>query len=106
MTAGGVDFLNEWVSGKLPPMPTGDAALLKTLAQKLRDDASTAGFTLPDLELEESQVEQFFDAVLSPAFLTNRFVSASKTLSLVKLGFIPSNLQEANTWSTMNLGWK
>lgn len=59
MSARGVDFLNEWVSGKLPPMPIGDNALVKMLAQKLRDDASAAGFTLADLELEESQVEQF-----------------------------------------------
>ena len=59
MTARGVDFLNEWVSGKLPPMPTGDNALIKMLAQKLSDDASTAGFILADLELEESKVERF-----------------------------------------------
>ena len=64
MSAKGVDFLNEWVSGKLPPMPTGDTALVKTLAQKLRDDASAAGFTLADLELEESQVEQFMRETL------------------------------------------
>ena len=45
-------------------MPTGDNALVKTLAQKLRDDASAAGFTLADLELEESQVEQFIRETL------------------------------------------
>ena len=65
MTARGVDFLNEWVSGKLPPMPTGDNALIKMLAQKLRDDSSTAGFTLADLELEEYQDEQFIRETLA-----------------------------------------
>ena len=53
MTSRGVDFLQDWVSGKLPPMPTGDNALVKMLAQKLRDDAGNAGLTLADLELEE-----------------------------------------------------
>lgn len=64
MTARGVDFINEWVSGKLPPMPTGDNEQVKMLAHKLREDASAAGFTLADLELEESQVEQFMRETL------------------------------------------
>ena len=59
MTSRGVDFLRDWVSGKLPPMPIGDNALVKMLAKKLSDDASAAGFTLTDLKLEESQVEKF-----------------------------------------------
>lgn len=59
MTSCGVEFLQDWVSGKLPPMPTGDNALVKTLAQKLRDDAGAAGITIADLEIENSQVEQF-----------------------------------------------
>jgi hypothetical protein len=59
MTARGVNFLNEWVSGKLPPLPIGDNALVKMLAQKLREDVGAGGFTLADLELDESQVEQF-----------------------------------------------
>lgn len=64
MTARGVDFLNEWVSGKLPPMPRGDAELVKSLVHRLRDDASAAGFTLAVLELETSQIEQFIRETL------------------------------------------
>ncbi len=65
MTTRGVDFLQDWVSGKLPPMPIGDNALVKMLVQKLRVDASAAGFSIADLELEESQVEQFIRETLA-----------------------------------------
>jgi hypothetical protein len=65
MTAEGVDFLEGWVSGKLPPMPIGDNALVKSLAHRLQDDASAAGFTLADLELEASQIEQFIKETLA-----------------------------------------
>ncbi len=65
MTSRGVDFLQDWVGGKLPPMPTGDNALIKMLAQKLTDDVGAAGFTLVDLELEESQVEQVIRETLA-----------------------------------------
>ena len=33
--------------------------LLRALAKKLRDEAGAAGFTVADLEIENSQVEQF-----------------------------------------------
>jgi hypothetical protein len=65
VTAEGVDFLDEWVSGKLPPMPIGDNELVKSLAHRLRSDASAAGFTLADLELEASQIEQFIKETLA-----------------------------------------
>ena len=65
MSGRGVDFLDGWVSGKLPPMPIGDNALVKSLVHRLRSDASAAGFTLADLELEESQVEQFIRETLA-----------------------------------------
>jgi len=39
-------------------MPTGDNALIKMLAQKLRDDVGAAGFILADLELEECPIKQ------------------------------------------------
>ena len=65
MTSRGIDFLQDWVSGKLPPMPTGDDALIKMLAQKLRDDVGAAGFILADLDLEESQIEQFMRETLA-----------------------------------------
>lgn len=64
MTARGVEFLNEWVSKKLPPMPIGDSALVKMLSQKLRDDAWAAGFTTADMEIENSHVEQFIRETL------------------------------------------
>ena len=64
MTARGVDFLEDWVSGKLPPMPVGDTGLIKSLAQKLRDDSAAAGFTLADLEIEEVHVEAFIRETL------------------------------------------
>jgi len=64
MTARGVEFLNEWVSGKLPPMPIGDNALVKLLVQKLKDDAGAAGFTITDLEIADSQLEQFMRETL------------------------------------------
>jgi hypothetical protein len=44
--------------------------------------------------------------IFPSGFLMNRLASASVTLSVVNCGFVPSNLQEANTCSTMNFGWK
>ena len=64
MTARGVDFLEDWVSGKLPPMPVGDTELVKSVVQKLRDDSAAAGFTLADLEMEEAHVEPFIRETL------------------------------------------
>ena len=59
MTARGVEFLNEWVSENVPPLPTKGDVLIRALAQKLRDDARAKGFTIADLEIEGSQFEQF-----------------------------------------------
>ncbi len=59
MTAQGVEFLNEWVSENVPPLPVRGDVLIRALAQKLRDDASAAGFSIADLEIEGSQVEPF-----------------------------------------------
>ena len=42
--------------------------------------------------------------IVPSAFLTNRLARASSMLSIVNCGFMPSNLQEASTCSTMNLG--
>ena len=59
MTVRGVDFRNEWVGVNVPPVPvTGDAPI-RALAQKLRDDASAAGYSIAELEIEGAQVEQF-----------------------------------------------
>jgi len=59
MTASGVEYLNEWVSENMPPLPITGDVLIRALAQKLRDDAAAAGFSIADLEIENSQVEQF-----------------------------------------------
>lgn len=64
MTARGVEFLNEWVSENVPPLPITGDVLIRALAQKLRDDSSVAGFTIADMEIEGSQVEQFIRETL------------------------------------------
>ena len=64
MTSRGVDFLGDWVAGKLPPMPVGDTELVKSLAQKLRDDAAAAGFIIADLVIE-GEVEPFIRETLA-----------------------------------------
>ena len=43
----------------VPPVPVTGDAVIRTLAQKLRDDARAAGYTIAELEIEGSQVEQF-----------------------------------------------
>lgn len=64
MTARGIEFLNEWVGENVPPLPVTGDVLIRALAQKLRDDAGAAGFTVADLEIENSQVEQFMRETL------------------------------------------
>jgi hypothetical protein len=59
MTAHGVEYLNKWVAENAPPGPARGDVLIRALAQKLRDDASAAGFTIADMEIEGSQVEQY-----------------------------------------------
>ena len=59
MTVRGVEYLNKWVAGNVPLLPVRGDVLIRALAQKLRDDAGAAGFTIADLEIEGSQVEQF-----------------------------------------------
>lgn len=59
MTVRGVEYLNKWIDENVPPVPvTGDAPI-RALAQKLRDDASAAGYKIAELEIEGSQIEQF-----------------------------------------------
>ena len=65
MTARGVEYLNEWVSENVPPLPITGDVLIRALAQKLRDDSSAAGFTVADLEIEGSQVEHFIRETLT-----------------------------------------
>jgi hypothetical protein len=48
----------------VPPLPVTGDAIIRALAQKLRDDAGAAGFTIADLEIENSQVEMFMRETL------------------------------------------
>lgn len=59
MTVRGVKYLNDWVGKNVPPLPTRGDVLIRALAQKLRDDTGAAGFTISEMEIEGSQVEQF-----------------------------------------------
>ncbi|MEP7172070.1 MAG: hypothetical protein ABI705_01145 [Aestuariivirga sp.] len=43
----------------MPPLPVTGDVLIRALAQKLKDDASAAGFTVEDLEIDGPQVEEF-----------------------------------------------
>lgn len=58
MTVRGVKYLKEWVGKNVPPLPTRGDVMIRALAQKLRDDANATGFTISELEIEGSQVEQ------------------------------------------------
>ena len=65
MTARGVDFLKTWVSEKVPLLPFTDDGMVRALTLKLKGDATSAGLTMQDLELDEAIVEQFIkEAIL------------------------------------------
>ncbi len=64
MTAGGVDFLVSWVGKNVPPLPVTGDVLIRALAQKLKDDASAAGFVIADLEIDGPQVENFIREIM------------------------------------------
>ena len=65
MTAQGVKFLETWVSEKVPLLPFTDDGMVRALTLKLKGDATSAGLTMQDLELDEAIVEQFIkEAIL------------------------------------------
>ena len=65
MTAQGMKFLETWVSEKVPLLPFTDDAMVRALTLKLKGDATSAGLTMQDLELDEAIVEQFIkEAIL------------------------------------------
>ena len=64
MSGHGVEFLNEWVSENVPPLNVKSDVVIRALAQKLRDDAAAARFTVADREIENSQVEHFIRETL------------------------------------------
>jgi hypothetical protein len=65
MTAQGMKFLEKWVSEKVPLLPFTDDVMVRALTAKLKADATSAGWTMQDLELDEAIVEQFIkEAIL------------------------------------------
>jgi hypothetical protein len=65
MTARGVKFLEIWVSEKVPLLPFTDDVMVRALTVKLKADATSAGWTMQDLELDEAIAEQFIrEAIL------------------------------------------
>lgn len=65
VTAKGVDFLVSWVGKNVPPLPVKGDVLIRSLAQKLKDDASAAGFNIADLEIDGPQVENFIREIMA-----------------------------------------
>lgn len=65
MTARGWEFLETWVIENLPPTPMARDVLIRTLAQKLKDVAGTAGLSIADLEIDGPQVEEFIREILA-----------------------------------------
>ena len=64
MTARGIDFLAAWAGENIPPLEGKSNLMIQTLGQKLRNDAKVAGFTIPDLEIKESEVDPFIRETL------------------------------------------
>jgi hypothetical protein len=48
MTAQGRKILETWVSENVPSLNIKSDVVIRALAQKLRDDAGAAGFTIAD----------------------------------------------------------
>lgn len=48
MTARGIEFLNEWDSENVPPLPITGDVLIRAFAQKLRDKSTNAGFIIAE----------------------------------------------------------
>jgi hypothetical protein len=65
MSKQGLEFLHRWVAENVPPLPVTGDVLIRALAKKLRDDSKDAGFSIADMEIEGSQVEQFIRETLT-----------------------------------------
>ena len=63
MTARGVDFLDGWIATNVTSAPKvpGDAGVL---AAKLLAEATLAGFTLADMELDEDTIEDYIRDII------------------------------------------
>jgi hypothetical protein len=65
MTAQGMRFLETWVSEKVPLLAFTDEVMVRALTAKLKADATSAGLTMQDLELDEAIAEEFIkEAIL------------------------------------------
>jgi hypothetical protein len=65
MTAQGMKFLQTWVSENVQLLHFADDVMVRSLTAKLKADATSAGLTLQDLELDEAIVEVFIkEAIL------------------------------------------
>jgi hypothetical protein len=65
MTALGRKILETWVSVNVPLAHVADDVLIRSLTAKLKADASAAGLTMQDLELDKVIVESFIkEAIL------------------------------------------
>lgn len=64
MTKKGVDFLTEWVKENVLPLPVTSNTLFRNLTDKLKDEARAAGFSVEELEIENSQIEDFIRETL------------------------------------------
>jgi hypothetical protein len=68
MTAQGMKFLETWVTEKVPLLPRADEVMVGALTAKLKADATSAGLTMQDLELDKAVVEVFIkEAILFQA---------------------------------------
>ena len=63
MTARGVDFLEEWTVSNVT-YNSNDTANAGVLAAKLLADGAAAGFTLPDMGLDDETAETFIRSTM------------------------------------------
>ena len=65
MTAQGRKLLQTWVSENVPMLLVADDVMVRSLTAKLKADATAAGLTIQDLELDKVIVESFIkEAIL------------------------------------------
>jgi hypothetical protein len=63
MTARGVDFLDGWIASNVTSH-SNDPAEAGVLAAKLLTEATVAGFTLADMDLDEETVEDYIRDII------------------------------------------
>jgi hypothetical protein len=63
MTARGVDFLDGWIASNVTSK-SNDPANAGVLAAKLLTEATVAGYTLADMELDEDTIEDYIRGII------------------------------------------